>query len=63
MKIMKLGGLVLAASIALSATAVQGQMKAPFGNKDDTTYAAALWAALEKDRMVGANGINMYEFR
>jgi len=62
MKIMKLGGLVLAASIALSATAVQGQMKAPFGNKDDTEYAAALWAALDKDRMVGANGINTFPY-
>ncbi len=61
MKVMKLGGLVLAAAIALSTSVAQSQM-APFGSKEDAAYAAALWAALEKDRMVGKDTINTFPY-
>ncbi len=58
---LKLSGLALAATIALSTTAVQSQM-APFGGEDDVAYAKALWAALEKDRMVGSDTINTFPY-
>ncbi len=61
MKLLKLSGLALAAAIALSATTAQSQM-APFGSKDDAAYAAALWEALKKDRMVGADTINTFPY-
>lgn len=61
MKSMKIGGLALALVIALSASTAQSQM-APFGGDDDVAYAAALWAALEKDRMVGSDAINTFPY-
>jgi len=63
MKIMKLGGIALAAAMALSATAVQGQMMAPFGSKEDVSYAKALWAAIEKGHLApGPNAINTFPY-
>lgn len=61
MKIMKFGGLALAAAIALSATSAQSQM-APFGSKDDAAYAAALWSALKKGHLAGADAINTFPY-
>jgi hypothetical protein len=58
---LKIGGLVLAAAMALSTTVVQGQM-APFGSKDDAAYAAALWSSLEKARLVGRESINTFPY-
>jgi len=60
MKNLKLGGLALAAAIAIS-TAAQGQM-APFGSEEDAAYAASLWAALEKTGMVGKNTIDTFPY-
>ena len=61
MKIMKIGGIALAAAIALSTSTAQSQM-APFGNEDDTAYAAALWAALTDGKMVGKGAINTFPY-
>lgn len=61
MRLSKLGGLTLAAAIALSATTAHSQM-APFGGKEDAAYAAALWAALKSDRMVGSDTINTFPY-
>ncbi len=61
MKILKIGGVALAAAIALSTTTAQSQM-APFGGEEDAAYAAALWSALEMGKMVGKDAINTFPY-
>ncbi len=46
--------LITAAAIVTTISSANAQM-APFGNAEDTAFAATLWTALKKNRLVGAH--------
>ena len=65
MKIAFAGGLLSAAFllVGLTSQTVYGQNNAPFGGKDDTAFAAKLWAEMTKARLVGAKSINTHPYK
>jgi len=62
----KLSNLVIAAVVAACAGFAAPSMshaKPPFGNPDDTAYAAKLWQAIEAAHLVGPNTIISYPYK
>ena len=57
----KINRFALAAMAALFSFSVAASA-APFGNKDDISFAKSLWTALEKAEFVGPNRINVRPF-
>ncbi len=66
MKLKKLGltaaGVALALGVGFTATLSVGQM-APFGNDEDTSYAASLWTAMVDANMAGDGAIRALPYK
>ena len=55
-------GAITALSLSTSVYA-DDQDKPFFGGESDVAYANALWASLEKNKLVGENAINVFPFK
>jgi len=52
---LKKSTLLIAAAAVTAAIMGTPAQAAPFGNEEDTAFAATLWTAMKKNRLVGAN--------
>lgn len=55
-------GFITAMAFSIAVSAPASAQEPPFGNAEDTAYAALLWDVMEANRLVGANALQSFPY-